>query len=115
MKMANAAECNEAVFRHGEALGFFYMTSEQAEAFCQGKTKETGDLYDWHRAAGWACVKVLLKKSRVLDDGQWYWVQYEGLGKTYEAPAIYRADAKAFYSVEFSGIPAHQVLVLKEA
>lgn len=53
--------------------------------------------------------------NREMHDGKWYWVRYEGIGKTYEAPAIYRAGAKAFYSVEFSGIPTHQVLVLKEA
>ena len=50
-----------------------------------------------------------------LTDSRWYWVRYEGLDKTYEAPAMYRSDAKAFYSVEFSGIPTRQVLVLKEA
>jgi hypothetical protein len=50
----------------------------------------------------------------VATDGKWYWVRYEGLGKTYEAPALYRESAKAFYSVEFSGIPAQQVEVLCE-
>jgi len=55
------------------------------------------------------------KPEPLPKDGKWYWVKYEGLGKTYEAPAMYRADAKAFYSVEFSGVPEHSVLVLKEA
>ena len=50
-----------------------------------------------------------------LVHGKWYWVRYEGLGRTYEAPAMYRDDAKAFYSVEFSGIPTRQVVVLREA
>lgn len=68
-------------------------------------------------AAAWfAQPKVAAAKPDIFaQDGRWYWVRYEGLGKTYEAPAIYRADAKAFYSVEFSGIPEHRVLVLKEA
>ena len=48
-------------------------------------------------------------------DGNWYWVKYEGLGKTYTAPAMYRADAKAFYSVEFSGIPEKEVVMLRKA
>ena len=48
-------------------------------------------------------------------DGNWYWVKYEGLGKTYTAPAMYRADAKAFYSVEFSGVPEKEVVVLRKA
>lgn len=47
-------------------------------------------------------------------DGKWYWVHYEGLGKTYEAAALYRESAKAFYSVDFSGIPLHQVEVISE-
>ena len=47
-----------------------------------------------------------------FQDGKWYLVRYEGLGKTYEAPALYRDAPKAFYSVEFSGIPTFQVEVL---
>ena len=54
------------------------------------------------------------QQEPVATDGKWYWVRYEGLGKTYEAPALYRESAKAFYSVEFSGIPAQQVKVLCE-
>jgi hypothetical protein len=112
--MSDSSACNDAVYRYGQAIGMFDMTSDEAEAFCKAKTEETGDLYDWHRFAGRACVKVL-RRNPELTDGKWYWVQYEGLGKTYEAPAIYRAEAQAFYSVEFSGIPANQALVLKEA
>jgi len=48
----------------------------------------------------------------VLQDGRWYWVRYEGFGKTYEAPAMYKANAKAFYSHQFSGIQVHEVQVL---
>lgn len=54
-------------------------------------------------------------KFKPITDGNWYWVKYEGLGKTYTAPAMYRADAKAFYSVEFSGIPKKEVVVLRKA
>ena len=112
--MSDSSKCNDAVYRFGESVGYFDMTSAQAEEFCKAKSEETGDLYDWHRFAGAASVKVL-RRNRELDDSKWYWVQYEGLGHTYEAPAMYRAEAKAFYSVEFSGIPANQALVLKEA
>lgn len=49
-----------------------------------------------------------------LTDGKWYWVRYEGLDKTYEAPALYKESAKAFYSVEFSGIPVYQIEVIFE-
>lgn len=56
---------------------------------------------------------VLREPSAELEDGKWYLVRYEGLGKTYEAPALYRASAEAFYSVEFSGIPTREVEVLK--
>lgn len=48
----------------------------------------------------------------VLTDGGWYWVRYEGLHQSYETPAMYRADSKCFYSVQFSGIPAREVEVL---
>lgn len=112
--MSDTTKCNDAVYRFGESVGFYDMTSAEAEEFCKTKSAETGDLYDWHRFAGAASIKVL-RRNRELTDGKWYWVQYEGLGKTYEAPAIYREDAKAFYSVEFSGITAREVLVLKEA
>lgn len=111
--MSNSSKCNDVVYRFGESAGFFDMTGEEADAFCSAQSKETGDLYDWDRFIGAAHIKVL-RLNRELEDGKWYWVQYEALDKTYEAPAIYRADAKAFYSAEFSGIPAHQVLVLKE-
>lgn len=53
--------------------------------------------------------------QKQLTDGVWYWVKYDGLGKTYTAPAMYRADAKAFYSVEFSGVPEKEVVVLRKA
>ena len=112
--MSDSSTCNDAVYRYGHAIGMFDMTNDEAEAFCKAKTAETGDLHDWHRFAGRACVKVI-RRNTELADGKWYWVQYEGLGQTYEAPAMYRAEAKAFYSVEFSGIPSNQALVLKEA
>jgi len=56
---------------------------------------------------------VLAEPSVALEDGKWYMVRYEGLGEAYEAPALYRDSAKAFYSVEFSGIPTREVEVLK--
>ena len=112
--MSDSSKCNDAVYRYGQDIGMFDMTNDEAEALCKAKTAETGDLYDWHRFAGRACVKVL-RRNTELADGKWYWVQYEGLGKTYEAPAMYMAAPNAFYSFEFSGIPAREVLVLKEA
>lgn len=111
--MSEATKCDDTVYRYGESVGYFQMTGAEAEALCRAKTAETGDLYDWHRCGGTAHIKVL-RRNRELHDGQWYWVRYEGLGQTYEAPALYRGDSEAFYSVEFSGIPARQVLVLKE-
>jgi hypothetical protein len=48
-------------------------------------------------------------------DGTWYWVEYAGLGRTYNAPAMYKADADCFYSYEFSGIPRRQLTVLRAA
>lgn len=48
-----------------------------------------------------------------LQDGRWYWVQYEGLDRTYQAPAMFKEDAKAFYSHEFSGIPVSQAAVIR--
>lgn len=51
-------------------------------------------------------------QREAFEDGRWYWVRYEGLGQTYEAPALYRDDAQAFYSYEFSGVPAREVIVL---
>lgn len=110
----DSSTCNDAVYRFGESVGYFDMDNAEADALCKAKSAETGDLYDWHRFAGAVRIKVL-RRNRVLDDGKWYWVQYEGLGKTYEAPALYKADAQAFYSHEFSGITAREVLVLKEA
>jgi len=46
-------------------------------------------------------------------NGAWCWVRYESLNGPIEAPAQYRADAEAFYSVEFSGVPAREVIVLR--
>lgn len=48
-----------------------------------------------------------------LTNGAWYWVRYESLNGPIEAPAQYRADAEAFYSAEFSGIPTREVTVLR--
>lgn len=50
-----------------------------------------------------------------LQDERWYWIEYEGLGKTYSAPAMYRANVDCFYSYEFSGIPRRQLKVLRKA
>ena len=68
-----------------------------------------------------SCIDCVMKPSphpqqepTAITDGKWYWVRYEGLGKTYEAPALYQEKAKAFYSIEFSGIPARQVEVISE-
>lgn len=47
-------------------------------------------------------------------DGAWYLVKYEGIGKTYRAPAIYRKESDSFDSVEFSGVPFSEVDVLSE-
>jgi hypothetical protein len=44
-----------------------------------------------------------------LTDEQWYWVSYEGLGRTYHAPAMYKANVDCFYSYEFGGIPSRNV------
>ena len=75
---------------------------------------------NYNGAESWACSAIdylmtLRERNRELQDRTWYWVWYEGLDATYEAPAMYRADAKAFYSVEFSGVPASEVLVLNYA
>ena len=72
---------------------------------------------DWYPSVSQIRELIALAQPEpepVATDGKWYWVRYEGLGKTYEAPALYRESAKAFYSVEFSGIPAQQVEVLCE-
>ena len=50
-----------------------------------------------------------------LTNGAWYWVRYESLNGPVEAPAMYRADAEAFYSHEFSGIPTRRVTVVGPA
>ena len=49
-----------------------------------------------------------------LVNEKWYWVSYEGIGRTYEAPAIYKSDVDCFYSYEFAGIPAKHLTVLRE-
>lgn len=46
-----------------------------------------------------------------LKDEQWYWVSYEAWGRTYQAPAMYKASVDCFYSFEFSGIPAREATV----
>ena len=51
----------------------------------------------------------------VLADRHWYWVEYEGLNETYNAPAMYLDNVDCFYSYEFSGIPRRQLKVLREA
>lgn len=54
------------------------------------------------------------KVPDVLVDQAWYWVRYEGLSGVLEAPAMYKADAEAFYSVAFSGIPTREIEVIRE-
>jgi hypothetical protein len=54
------------------------------------------------------------EKRQETTDEKWYWVHCEGLGKTYEAPTLYREAADAFYSFEFAGIPTRQVEVICE-
>lgn len=48
-------------------------------------------------------------------DGVWYWVEYEGLSRTYKAPAMYKVEVDCFYSYEFSGIPRRHLIVVREA
>lgn len=52
-----------------------------------------------------------------LVDGFWYWVRYDvGFGlEPIEAPARYQANVDCFYSWEFSGIPARELVVLGPA
>jgi len=45
----------------------------------------------------------------VLENEKWYWVRYVGINKAYEAPALYREGSKAFYSLQFSGIPVREI------
>lgn len=53
--------------------------------------------------------------SAHLIDGCWYWTQRETLGGSMATePALYRSEAKAFYSATFAGVPAHEVRVLGE-
>lgn len=49
-----------------------------------------------------------------LDRG-WYWVEKEtwGDGKTVIAPAMYKAECEAWYSVEFSGLSTRYLKVLE--
>jgi hypothetical protein len=53
--------------------------------------------------------------EQALKDSSWYLVRYELLsGDNATAPAMYKHDAKAFYSYLFSGIPVRQVTVIRE-
>lgn len=49
-----------------------------------------------------------------LEDGKWYLVSYHTLGTVYRAPAMFKKDAAAFYSYEFSGIPARHLEIVRE-
>lgn len=55
--------CDEEVYEHGESVGLFDMPKEDAERFCQEKSKETGDRYDWHYVSGRVHIKVLRKAT----------------------------------------------------
>ncbi|MDR0226712.1 MAG: hypothetical protein LBI66_09840 [Burkholderiaceae bacterium] len=52
--------------------------------------------------------------AEYLDRG-WYWVEKEtwGDGKTIIAPAMYKAECDAWYSIEFSGISTRFLKVLE--
>lgn len=49
-----------------------------------------------------------------LIDGTWYLVHYERHGSVYRVPALYRKNASAFYSHEFTGIPARWLKVVRQ-
>lgn len=54
-------------------------------------------------------------ENQPLEDGSWYWVRYEGIATTFEAPALFIANVSCFYSYQFAGIPLRQVEVLRRA
>jgi len=56
-------ECNKNIFDHGEFVGMFEFSKEEAEKKCKEASEEKDGLYlyDWHYYAGRVCVKRLLK------------------------------------------------------
>lgn len=62
-----------------------------------------------------ASERLAMAPSILPVDQLWYWVRYEGLGRTYTAPARYLAEVDCFYSSEFSGIPRRHLEILRAA
>ena len=54
------------------------------------------------------------RTESAYQDRGWYWIEREGWAyETIIAPAMYKAECDAWYSVEFSGSPTREVKVLE--
>lgn len=52
-------QCSKDVLEHGESLGLFDMSKDQAEEYCRAETERTGRKHDWHYFAGRVHIKCL--------------------------------------------------------
>ena len=107
---------------HAGELPAFEQWWRQRQLLTFPKDYDQSRLADWGAAykpaameawqAALSARKPLTDKdAEQLHDGNWYWVSYAGLHKTYRAAALYKANVDCFYSFEFSGIPAREVQV----
>lgn len=107
------------------------MTTETTAAELADLLKRLDDSVAWLRHGKFAEESAFLSVAHIeriaallragaakvpdeLVDRAWYWVRYEGITQTHEAPAMYKKDANAFYSLSFSGIPEPEIVVIRE-
>ena len=57
--------CEDAVYEHGESMGYFDMPKQEAERYCQTETERTGRKHDWHYFAGRVHVLAMPPSKRL--------------------------------------------------
>lgn len=48
MKTRDPLKCDKEVFEHGEFVGVFACSKEEAEKMCEALTNETNIFHDWY-------------------------------------------------------------------
>ena len=71
--MIDKDKCQDDIFIHGESLGLYNMSKEDANRFCSEiRAKVTGYKYDWHYIAG--RVHMLVMKESIVTPCDHEWV-----------------------------------------
>lgn len=66
----NADNCNRAVYKHGETVGIFAWSKDEAESYRKRASNHEW-LYDWYFAAGRVVMKRIRRGLRAAI-GRWF-------------------------------------------